>query len=228
MGLRLVSKSLSRQGWPWTWSSASIPRVLRSQCAVRACLWWWGQTQGFPHVSSPTCWRWCRFHERPSNSESEGKSDGIQRSQSWPARPGPPLPPPPPPLPKASVSQLLFSSHSHLFLSLKKQKLGSPKSWKSEFVSENFDIWYYKVLLSQTLSSFGVKARQNGENKIPKRRVLSYEIARWVRMSVLQSGLLLRCDVLLLGMVPEVLTEGGPGQGDASSRVTCWRLVLHK
>lgn len=120
------------------------------------------------------------------------------------------------------------SSHSHVFLSLKKQKLGSPKSWKSEFVSENFDIWYYKVLLSQTLPSFGVKARQNGENKIPKRRVLSYEVARWVRMSVLQSGLLLRCDVLLLGMVPKVLTEGGPGQGDASSRVTCWRLVLHK
>lgn len=175
----------------------------------------------------PTCIQSHLLEGMQISRESEGKSDGIQRSQSRPARPGPP-PLPPPPLPKASASQLLFSSHSHLFLSLKKQKLGSPKSWKSEFVSENFDIWYYKVLLPQTLSSFGVKARQNGENKIPKRRVLSYEVARWVRMSVLQSGLLLRCDVLLLGMVPEVLTEGGPGQGDASSRVTCWRLVLHK
>lgn len=38
-------------------------------------------------------------------------------------------------------------------------------------------------------------------------------------MSVLQSGLLLRCDVLLLGMVPEVLTEGGPGQGDAKTDI---------
>lgn len=156
----------------------------------------------------------------------------IQRSQSWPAQPGPPPPPLLPPLPKASASQLLFSFHSHLLIPFFKET----KARFSEVLkvrvcielSENFDIWYYKVLLSQTLSSFGVKARQNGENKIPKRRVLSYEVARWVGMSVLQSGLLLSGDVLLLGMVPEVLTEGGPGQGDASSRVTCWRLVLHK
>lgn len=209
------------------WSSASIPLVLRSQtCAVRACPCADGGKPRASHmISSPTCWRWCRFLSRRESPMA------IQRSQSWPAQPGPP-PPLPPPLPKAQrPSSSSLSTLTYLIPFFKETKARFSKVLKVRVcieLSENFDIWYYKVPLSQTLSSFRVKARQNGENKIPKRRVLSYEVARWMGMSVLQSCLLLRGNVLLLGMVPEVLIKRGSGEGDASSRVTCWRLVLHK
>lgn len=76
------------------------------------------------------------------------------------------------------------------------------------------------------MSKVRVQPREHREDEVPKRGVLSDEKAGGVDVSVLQSGLLLGGDVLLLRAVPRLLQTGSGGQRDVCSG-TVHGLVLH-
>lgn len=77
-----------------------------------------------------------------------------------------------------------------------------------------------------SVSKVRVQPWEHREDEVPKRGVLSDEEAGGVDVSVLQCGLLLGGDVLLLRAVPRFLQTGSGGQRDVCSRAV-HGLVLH-
>lgn len=66
-------------------------------------------------------------------------------------------------------------------------------------------------------SEVGLQPGEHREDEVPKRGVLGDEEPGGVDVSVLQGGLLLGCDVLLLGAVPHLLQAGSGRQRDVGS-----------
>lgn len=80
---------------------------------------------------------------------------------------------------------------------------------------------YFNVLIwnpNVSVSKVRVQPWEHREDEVPKRGVLSDEEAGGVDVGVLQSGLLLGGDVLLLRAVPHFLQTGSGGQRDVCSR----------
>lgn len=77
-----------------------------------------------------------------------------------------------------------------------------------------------------SVSKVRVQPREHREDEVPKRGVLGDEEAGGVDVRVLQSGLLLGGDVLLLRAVPRLLQAGSGGQRDVCSGAV-HGLVLH-
>lgn len=88
---------------------------------------------------------------------------------------------------------------------------------------------YFNVLIrnpNPSVSKFRVQPWEHREDEVPKRGVLRDEEAGGVDVSVLQCGLLLGGDVLLLRAVPRFLQTGSGGQRDVCSGAV-HGLVLH-
>lgn len=85
----------------------------------------------------------------------------------------------------------------------------------------------WSVQKQESVLKVGVEAREHREDEVPKRGVLRDEEAGGVDVGVLQGGLLLGGDVLLLRAVPRFLQAGPGGQRDVRSGAV-HGLVLHQ